>query len=538
MKKQIKRTGIVALSALMMVSGFASCGKDGFKDDPNTLYVGVYDSGVDAAWMDTVAAMYMAEHPDKTVVVVKKKIDYEAQNLQNTIEVDIEDMYFTHIMPIRTWAEEGYILDITDVMQSKASESEDKTIEQKCIQPDILEYFRDDEGHYYGMPFYSSLAGVIYDVDLFEQKGLYLKKGGGYTAWDPINEEIIGEKTLGRDGLPNTSDDGLPVTYEEFKSLCDYMATQKSVVPFTWAPNSSYTHNGFLQALMANYEGANDFRLNFTMDGTDSQFGKISIENGDELLGQRGKEYAATFAHDIISKKSVWFKEDIFNTSVDQFAAQENFLFSAGEGEPVAMLLEGAWWENEAHKTGIFDDVVDTFNNDAYAHGTRRFAMMSIPLFDENHSQTNTLFNALAGTSVIINAKTSKPDFAKDFLRFASTKEAMRIFNVSTGQVRPYEYDLEPEEYNQLSPFSQSLYQLIKVEDNAITNNLATNVYVSDLESDYFYQWFWKCKIGTSSYSDMIKAFYNNSSLTAAQYIQGGKTYYSDWDRQLGDYFD
>ncbi len=537
MKKQIKRTGIVALSALMMVSGFASCGKDKFVDDPNTLYVGVYDSGIDAAWMDTVAAMYMAEHPDKTIQVIKKKTEYEPQELQNTIEVDIEDMYFTHITPIRTWAKEGYILDITDVMQSKASEDEDKTIEGKCIQPNILDYFKAEDGKYYGMPYFSSLAGAIYDVDLFEQKGLYLKQGGGYTSWDPINKEVVGEKTLGRDGLPGTSDDGLPVTYTEFKSWCNYMVTSKGVIPFTWSPNSTYTHRNFLISLMANYEGLNDFTLNYTMDGTDSQFGKISLENGNQLLGQRGKEYAADFAHDLISKKGTWFNNDIFNLSVDQLIAQENFLFSAPEGAPVAMLFEGGWWENEAYKSGIFDDVVDEFDNQDYAYGKRRFAMMSIPTYDENHSTTNTLYNPNAGTAVFINAKTIKPDLAKDFLKFASTKEAMRIFNVATGTVRPFEYDLEPTEYNNLTAFSQSLYQLIKVEKNDIATSLSTNDYVSDLEMDYFYDWFWKSKVGTASYSDMVKAFYNNSSLTAAQYIQGGKDYYSDWNNRLGDYF-
>lgn len=537
MKKQIKKVSVIALASMMSFGAFTACG-GGFSDgDENTLYVGVYDSGIDGAWLDVVADMYEAEHPDITIEVVKKKMDYEAQNLQNTIETDIEDMYYTHIMPVRTWAEEGLILDITDVMQSKAVDTEDKTIEAKCTTPSILDFFKKGD-KYYGMPFYGTTMGAYYDVDLFEQYGLYLKQGGGYTAWDPITETVVGTKTVGRDGVAGTSDDGLPVTYAEFKSWCDYLATQKGVTPFTWSYVASSNRNDFLRAWMANYEGKNDFELNYSLSGTDSQFGAITVENGYQLLGQRGKEFMATVAYDIIKKKDVWFKEDqCFETKQTHIMAQEDFLYSRPEGSPIAMLLDGGWWENEAYKTGIFDDIVDEFDDESYAFGKRRFALMSVPLFDENHyTQSNTLLNGLAGTSIIINAKTTKADLAKDFLRFTSTKEAMRIFNKETGGVRPFEYELSGEELGEMSELAKSTYEVMKNPNSTIATNLSTNQVMS-LEADYFYNWFWKSKIGTQTFSDMFNTFYNNPTITVADYIQGGKDNYANWNAQLGSYF-
>ena len=160
---------------------------------------------------------------------------------------------------------------------------------------------------------------------------------------------------------------------------------------------------------------------------------------------------------------------------------------------------------------------------------------MSVPLYDDGHTAQNTLYNPCAGTACFIAAKTSKAELAKDFLRFASTTQAMRIFNTTTGQVRPYEYELTEEEYNGLTDFSQSLYTMLHIEDNAVANKLSTNE-VMAAEANYFYQWQFKSKIGTKTYSEIFNAFYNNPTLTVQQYLDGKQAQYSDWSSALAAY--
>ena len=75
-----------------------------------------------------------------------------------------------------------------------------------------------------------------------------------------------GTKANGPDGKPNTYDDGLPATFAEFYALCDYMTTV-GVTPFVLPGSIVACETLMLYQLYADYEGRDNFLLNYTFDG-------------------------------------------------------------------------------------------------------------------------------------------------------------------------------------------------------------------------------------------------------------------------------
>ena len=101
--------------------------------------------------------------------------------------------------------------------------------EKEWISPEEQQSFLQKNGKYYALPHYSVYQGLMYNIDLFEKKGLYFAK-----ETDNGNDGFVvkgEEKSCGPDGVYGTSDDGLPSSYEEFFKLCDYMV-QRGVTPF------------------------------------------------------------------------------------------------------------------------------------------------------------------------------------------------------------------------------------------------------------------------------------------------------------------
>ncbi|MFR6640367.1 MAG: hypothetical protein ACLUSP_02670 [Christensenellales bacterium] len=63
------------------------------------------------------------------------------------------------------------------------------------------------------------------------------------------------EGTFARtDGKPNTDDDGLPATYDEFFALCDKMKSE-GVTPICWNGLAVEYLTDFAKSLAADYDG-------------------------------------------------------------------------------------------------------------------------------------------------------------------------------------------------------------------------------------------------------------------------------------------
>lgn len=486
MKKIFKR--VVALGGALMLSlgAFAGCGGKDPNKNKATLHVFSFTSGFGKEWFTSLIADYEEKMKD-VEIDGKKGIHIEPMADKTTftgpkMKTAPQVVYFLEQQDYYELIAGNYIADITSAVTS-VNPYDGKTLESKMYD-DQKSYFArqvDGETRYYAYPHYFTSFGIVYDIDLFDGKGYYF--ADGYDKNGALIDMFVGnqgwEKTAGPDGQKNTSDDGLPTTYEEFFLLCDYIAEIGNDNPLIWAgtPKDSYlTH--FINALATDYEGYEQMRLNFTFDGEAKTLGKavgntfvqdtettvIDGTNGAELARQAGKYYAMDFYQTLYNKSYIKDKETtLFSSTYSHLKAQEDFLKRGTTRN--AMLLDGSWWQMEADKT--FKDMAKI--NSAYSKENRKLGWMPLPKQSADKVDgTSTAYDIMYPLCVMksgLDVNSWEYKYALDFIQFANSDEQLAKFTQITGCTKALQYDLSETQYNSLTPFAKSFYDSYKKSD-------------------------------------------------------------------------
>ncbi len=470
---------VILLSACNRDSNLIPGGEQ-IQKDKTQLYVSNFNGGIGTDWLYKVKSRYEEMHKDDIYEEGKKGVQIvviphkdNGFNMIDTFAGSTNEVIFNEYIRYNDWVANNLLLDITDVVKSTCN-GESRTIEDKLY--DTQKAFLQKNGVYYAIPHYSVYQGLMYNVDLFEQKGLYFAK-----EIDNGNDGFIvkgEEKSCGPDGVYNTYDDGLPSSYEEFFKLCDYMV-QRGVTPFVWTGQyaSDYTQY-ILNALYQNYEGKDDVMLNYSFDSKDKTTEivtkiengkpvtsnvKITPETGYLLKQQTGRYYAIDFFSRVLSNSSYYHPFSTGNLTLSHTDAQELFLESSLKNEPIAFLIDGTWWENEAKVSGAIDRMVNKYGDVAK---NRNFGFMPLPRkvdgrVEEGEGSNSVIMdyiNAYAGINKDI--PTYKIDLAKDFLLYCYSDEILELFTETTGIAKGIKYDISTESFNKMSKFAQSVWEL------------------------------------------------------------------------------
>ena len=513
---------VTALAGLMTLGSLAACGAGGNEDSANTVYIANYYGGLGDEWLYKAIDGFKAANPDVTMNFKIDNSKTEYKNLPATMATARQDVYVVESVPYIELVSKDMIADVTDVVTEKLTKyGEEVSILDKLGEGQAKEYFN-IEDKYYAMPTYLAQAGFIYDVDLFEENELYMKEGGGWTATE--------NRTVGQDGEANTQDDGLPVTYDDFFALLKRMRDY-SLIPLTWMGLDQSYSNTFLYNMVADYEGYDNMLVQSTLSGTlniDGVDTPIDNSNGYLLQKVKGKEYALQFARELLSNNANYLGS-VGDVTYTHRSAQLDFLASRTDEKRIAMLLDGDWWETEARSD--FDDLV-VENDETWAYGTRRFAMMPIPKANDGSSASGrTALNSGSSTMIFINANTTKMEVAKRFFQYLHTEEALRIFTQYTGVTRPYDYDLTPEQRAELTYFQQSRFDFYQDNDTKIYYSISLND-MMDQNNTYYKSMVWSSDVNGTSYSYPFTAFLLHKDMTAKQYFDGLYDYhYTRWSR-------
>ena len=219
--KFCKKIIAVAVAAASLMSMTACMTVNQGEYDPNKQYLNIvyFNGGVVPDWLFVLEKEYEAQHENKVDILINtdEKDQLRDSTLYSMISFRTEEIFFTHTLNYKNYAASGKIVDISDIVTNPAAEGE-KSIEER-MDPNLRKHYEYEEDTYYAVPFYDNFYGAIYDVDLFENKRLYIAKDGGYTS----GLDGAPEKSYGRDGVPKTSDDGLPATFTEYKEWLNYM---------------------------------------------------------------------------------------------------------------------------------------------------------------------------------------------------------------------------------------------------------------------------------------------------------------------------
>lgn len=551
MKKTMKKLValLLAVTTLLSVGAMLTGCKQEPIVDPNRFneevdpartqfYVGYFNGGMGLPWLMEIKTLFEAKYPEYQVMIDTGKDEYQSEILKSNIKTNRQDMYITDGLNYYDFVKEGNLLaDLTEASTTPLTEyGEDKSIADK-MNASLKNYYETNDGKYYAAPFYQSYHHIVYDVDLFDQYSLWYKDGGGFVA------STADKKSAGQDGEYGTWDDGLPVTYSEFFALCDRMVA-RGITPITWTGTyaDSYLPN-FLASMVAVHEGEN-FYTHWTYDGpvktlknenfTESAAKTFTINEADweevtvtpENFGQYmhstpGKYYAAKFAKDLCSNAQY----RSYNYAESHTAVQRSFLMSNMEGvdAPIAMLVEGGWWMNEA--TAVFDEMA--VYDEKYSQANRRFGVMPLPKADDGSSAEGYYVSPFSGGSaVFVSENSPNKDIAIKFYRFLHTDECLKICVKNSGVLRPYECDYS-EIIDQVPYYVQNMIEAS--EATTFIYRLASgDAFKENPDAQNFMQYggFLSTNWNGISSSNAMIFFCDNKEATAKDYFLGiEKTY-------------
>ena len=103
---------------------------------------------------------------------------------------------------------------------------------------------------------------------------------------------------------------------------------------------------------------------------------------------------------------------------------------------------------------------------------------------------------------------------------------SLATFTTHTGAVLPYEYELTKEQYDSLTPFAQSVWDVRHDEDVQIYRTMKTGDFAA----------YGDIKMGgagreivmNDSVTNALRGFYDNPKLTAEEYFENSKKYYEE----------
>ena len=507
------------------------------------LYVANYNGGMGTEWLNNAAKRFEEKYKDVEFLPGTKGVQILISNSKTSADVwlssaenSVNEVFFTENFIYGDFVSQNVCLDITDVVNDDLSAStvlqsitgsttdmgDTGTVADK-LTDDQKAYYEVD-GKYYALPHYMGTMGIVYDMDLFKDERLYFAadKNNGNNGFIIRDDDV---RSNGPDGVAGTSDDGLPATFDEFYALCEYMK-EKSIVPLTWSV-SAYMPK-LLDAVYAQNAGYDEYMLNYTFSGTSNTLlddnlqpmGPVEItsENGYMLARQEGLYASLDFMYNIITKQ-LYGAQYCFSTAMTHLEMQEEFLKSRFNAKPdIAMLVEGNWWENEAN--AVWTEMEKT---PGAAKSERNIGFMPMPFLNESLVGTQrTLVDANYSAAFIkANIAEEKIPLAKLFLQFTSTEAELQHFTTTVGQPRNFVYDLTDEQYNSLSTFQKTVWDL-KYEADVVYPYSDSPLYSANPSAFKYNSFYTSAYLGISyaqPYQDFYKAA--SSGLDAKQYWLG-----------------
>ena len=523
------------------------------------LYVFNFYGGYGADWLAAAKKKYEDMHKDDVYEAGKKGIQIYVNNqksnagaVQSQILDNRDEVYFTEYAYYYSMKAEGVLGDITDAVTADLKSFDNKdgsTIESK-LTAEQKAYFGvpEDDGktHYYAIPHYSAYTGIIYDIDLFDENLYYFAKT---PTGSTLEELFVADNTVARsagpDGVEGTDDDGLPATYDEFFKLCEYIK-QGAATPLVWTgANYKDYLNSFMTSLATDYEGLDQMMLNYTLSGSATDLGTaqngqfvkdasataITESNGYELARQAGKYYALQFVEKICRNDNYHF-ESTFNSAYSHMNAQEDFLYSGKDGEtdPIAMLIDGIWWESEA--TPTFNEMTSNMG-EQYSKANRNFGFMPFPKATQEKvaEGKKTLYDHIFSMCFMkANIEEWKKPIAYDFIKFVNSDAQLVEYSQITDTPKALNYTMDDAQLDKMSPFGRSVIKAKQSSDIVYPFSTAKK-YVNNQSSFAMAEMF-RTSIGSSEYQWAANAFHENNSLTVDAYFGGMKTYtQNNWSK-------
>lgn len=526
---------ICGILAMGFAFGFSACGgnKNEVDSSKTQLYIDHYAGGFGSEWINIAKKDFEEKYKDTEFEPGKKGVQVWVDDGKDGGNELIERLngkrghiFITESMYYYDYLSKDLLLDISDAVTEPLTDlGENKTIESKLVksQQDFLSV----DKKYYAVPHYFACNGITYDVELFDEYSLFLDEEGNFTK--KHDEEGL---SVGADGIAGTYDDGLPATFDDFFRLCAEMS--EYATPLIWSGQYKFYVDYFLGALAAEINGKNNTEISFTFNGKSDRVitgfdekgvplteeVEINADNAYRVYEQSGYYYALQFIKKIIENNYYAYQSfEEWNSNIE---TQNTYLLSNRDESltPIAMLIEGNWWENEA--AGTFESMSEMYSK--AGRMDRKFAFMPLPkpsadYLNENHTivESNNSYMFIKKSVDDVHA-----EVAKKFIRFVNTDEKLREFTKLTNTPKALEYTVDDSTLNAMSYFGKSVlnYKNSKTTDviYQCSNNPRYYNNMSRFEMSRIYE--------HGELLHAATAFHDNSSLTLKNFYNG---YIANW---------
>jgi hypothetical protein len=312
-------------------------------------------------------------------------------------------------------------------------------------------------------------------------------------------------------------------------------------VPITWNGVAPSYVNALVESLQADYEGEEQMRINYTANGTATNL--ISVdENGtimelpDEVITQdnayltwtkqAGKYYGLKFVEQLTKNTNYYNVGKVVSSGYMQTDAQNDLIMekSITNHKPVAMLIDGSWWLNEAKSS--FAAAEQRFPDDGGVKD-RKYGFMPLP--KATPDKVGEKYSMMEGNSSICfvrhNVETKKDALIKEFIQFCHTEESLREFTSITYTTKPFQYTMSAEEIEEMPYWGKEMYRLHN-EASYISSYSTSAIYKKN--ADKFTQIYqgkmFETKQADKSYNIVTVAMIpleNNKTLSAKEYFDG-----------------
>ena len=528
---------------LLMTSAMAvGCTPVGPGSNGEKTVIRVFHSngGTGTQWLRNLEKRFEEDFADKEYATGKKGVDVKVSedlgdNVDN-IASDATDVFFLKRKSAVSLAIKGEVLDLTEWISEDSDVRNGEPISILDKMDDASIKKQSYGSGIYAIPTEFYLEGVSYDVEMFDNECLYIAAAGDtaystpYTAEEYV--ESLGEdatvrfinydtapKSLGPDGKPNTSDDGLPSSVSEWLVLCHYMKNVCGIAPMSVSGKYKNYSNHMVYDLWRSLAGER-FEAFYNLEGEDievvtgvsdteylfktanveipmpiTKTVDISMANGYEARDMV-ERYYANAVMEIFQKEGFFAESIIGNTDITHVMAQNRFIsnglsFQGNTFEKVAMHTDGGYWWNESVQNGNFDQY-EVLNPEVENGQDRNIAWMSMPVKwsgsvesegdSDAHDYMGRDFSSgiCLVNSNILNKKDTEEMLAviKDFIHYAFTDESMNEFTRQTGMLYGLDYKVKSDVLNDISLFYRSQIEL--VQNQPMPNYNMNAVYVNN----------------------------------------------------------
>lgn len=556
-----KKVVSLCLAIALTSSAFVGCGRDldnsDFRpvdDSKSQIAVANLYGGLGDAWLRKVADQFEEKHAETPFEEGKKGVQVHINNYAPTamaggsilskIEFSSDAIYLGEQISPKDFAASGKVLDITDLISTPLTEyGESESILDK-LDDYLVENIKTNEDKYYVLPFYEAFYQMYYDADLFDYNGFYFKEGASADGLDVLNLDVAIDhlfvldatdtKSVGPDLQAGTTDDGLPVTYNDFLALARYMAIDSAtgVVPVVWTGQYVGYMLSYCVSLWANEEGYEDMMKLLSLSGqldelidvadngvvTELDPVELNTDNGYMFQKQSSRYEVLKFLEKFI-KTSYHYDPKSLGSGYSHLGAQDQFLYSRNLSnvDDIGILIEGSWWNHEASATF---NTMAAESGEEWSRQNRRIGVL--PPFRSDRTQSETTLVALNDSYCCLNGnlKGAQKTIAEQFFRYLHTDQALSTFTSIVGMTRAFDYEVDEDTYESMPYYAKCMYDLKKNSRVIYPESQVSKIYNNESFFDFNSFGFtmeWK----GATYTNPFVVFNNQKEVTAETYFKG-----------------